>query len=243
MLKFSTRWDSPLSSRKERASDFQFDENVSAQFEDMLQRSVPFYSEITRMSVELAREYNPSGKVIYDLGCSTGETGLQIAQTFLPEEFEYIGIDNSASMIEKALRKTQGKSNLTFKQGDITEFDFNNAGTFISNFTLQFLRPLQRQPLLEKICKALPEEGAFILGEKVLEDHSDISRLFVDLYYDFKKREGYSELEIARKRESLENVLIPYRLDENIEMLRNAGFSKVNIAFKWYNFVLFLAVK
>jgi len=79
--------------------------------------------------------------------------------------------------------------------------------------------------------------------EKTLTNNSDVNRYFIDFYYDFKRRNGYSEQQIARKREALENVLIPYRVDENFELLRRCGFETVETFFQWYNFAGFMAVK
>ncbi|EMF2926789.1 carboxy-S-adenosyl-L-methionine synthase CmoA, partial [Campylobacter coli] len=56
-------------------------------------------------------------------------------------------------------------------------------------------------------------------------------------------RQGYSKIEIAAKREALENVLIPYSEKENLDMLKNAGFEKIESVFKWVNFETFIAFK
>jgi tRNA (cmo5U34)-methyltransferase len=105
------------------------------------------------------------------------------------------------------------------------------------------VRPLHRERLLRTVYDGLNPQGCLLLIEKVLEEETLINRLFVKHYYDFKRRNGYAEIEIAQKREALENVLIPYRLEENHEMLRAAGFRHPAIFFKWYNFCGILGVK
>jgi tRNA (cmo5U34)-methyltransferase len=100
-----------------------------------------------------------------------------------------------------------------------------------------------RDKLMRGISEGLRENGALILIEKVLGEDSFFNRSFIKYYYEFKKRNGYSELEISQKREALENVLIPYRLKENLEMLEHAGFQCVDVFFKWYNFAGIVAVK
>ena len=89
----------------------------------------------------------------------------------------------------------------------------------------------------------LRNAGLLLLVEKVLGEGSMFNRLFIERYYDVKRRKGYSELEISQKREALENVLIPYQLQENRELLLQAGFPEVDVFFKWYNFCGFVAVK
>jgi tRNA (cmo5U34)-methyltransferase len=109
--------------------------------------------------------------------------------------------------------------------------------------TLQFVRPLWRDRLIRRIAQGMAENGCLILVEKVLGENSTFNRLFIKHYYEMKKRNGYSDLEIAQKREALENVLIPYRLEENKELLRGQGFQHVDVFFKWYNFCGLLAMK
>jgi tRNA (cmo5U34)-methyltransferase len=109
--------------------------------------------------------------------------------------------------------------------------------------TLQFVRPLQRERLLQDLHRGMNDNGALILVEKVIGEDSLFNRLFIEHYYDFKRRSGYSDLEITQKREALENVLVPYKLLENREMLLRTGFRHVDVFFKWYNFTGIIAVK
>jgi tRNA (cmo5U34)-methyltransferase len=123
------------------------------------------------------------------------------------------------------------------------DFDLSNASVVTMNWTLQFVRPLYREKLIRKINKGLVKNGALILCEKVLVEDSMLNRLYIELYYNFKRRQGYSEMEIAQKREALENILIPYRADENTELLKKSGFRTVDSLFRWYNWASFIAIK
>jgi tRNA (cmo5U34)-methyltransferase len=118
-----------------------------------------------------------------------------------------------------------------------------NASVVVLNLTLQFVRPLFRDRLVRSIWEGLNENGCLILVEKVLGNDSLFNRLFIKFYYDMKRRNDYSDTEIAQKREALENVLIPYRIDENVELLRRNGFGSVDVFFKWYNFAGLIGVK
>jgi tRNA (cmo5U34)-methyltransferase len=118
-----------------------------------------------------------------------------------------------------------------------------NASVVILNLTLQFVRPLNRDRVVSSISHGLNDGGCLILVEKVLSQDSTINRLFIKHYYEFKKRNGYSELEISQKREALENVLIPYHLEENRELLLRSGFRSCDVFFRWYNFCGMVAVK
>jgi tRNA (cmo5U34)-methyltransferase len=110
-------------------------------------------------------------------------------------------------------------------------------------WTLQFIRPLYRDYLIRHIYDSLVEGGALLVTEKVLGNTGTVNRLFIDFYYDYKRRHGYSEIEISRKREALENVMIPYRVEEDLELFRRCGFEIVETFFQWYNFVGILCIK
>src|SRR4029077_5268799 len=121
--------------------------------------------------------------------------------------------------------------------------DLSNASVALLVLTLQFVRPLYRERLIRSIYEGLGDNGCRIRVEKVLGESSTFNRLFIKHYYEMKRRNGYSELEIAQKREALENVLVPYRLEENKELLRGQGFRQVDVFFKWYNFCAMVAMK
>jgi tRNA (cmo5U34)-methyltransferase len=97
--------------------------------------------------------------------------------------------------------------------------------------------------VIDRIASGLCDGGAFILVEKVLSPNSRLNRLFINHYYDFKRRNGYSELEIAQKREALENVLIPYHPEENRQLLLSCGFSSCDEFMRWFNFCGVIALK
>jgi tRNA (cmo5U34)-methyltransferase len=227
--------------------DFTFDQKVADVFDDMLERSVPFYGEMQRMTVELAQRFMQPGTAIVDLGCSTATTLLALARGIEDPTVRLVGLDSSRPMLEKARAKLAAAGVL--QRCDLVEADLNadfklpGASVVVMNWTLQFVRPLRRDGLVRKIYDNLVDGGCFILLEKVLGDESLLNRLYIDLYYDFKKRNGYSESEIAHKREALENVLIPYRIGENVEMLGRNGFPIRDVFFRWYHWAGFLGVK
>jgi len=227
--------------------EFQFDENVARVFDDMLNRSIPFYNETQAMALRLARNFVKRKTRIYDLGCSTGTVLKNFAEEVSDNTVKLIGIDNSPAMLNRAKQKLrpllkEKRVELWLKSLDET-FDLRNASVVIMNYTLQFVRPLHREALMGRIHHGLVDNGALILLEKVLGNDSLFNRLYIELYYEFKKRQGYSDGEIHQKREALENILIPYRIEENIELMKKCGFENIDVFFKWYNFAGIIAVK
>jgi tRNA (cmo5U34)-methyltransferase len=102
---------------------------------------------------------------------------------------------------------------------------------------------LQREMFLQRIYRALRPGGVLLMSEKVICHDRRLNREFIDIYHTFKKSRGYSELEIAKKREALENVLIPYSIAENRAMLSRSGFTAMETYFQWFNFTSLVAVK
>jgi len=222
---------------------FEFDAEVAAVFDDMLERSVPFYKESQKITEFFTHKNLGKDGVVYDLGCSTASLLLSIHRG-LTVEAELIGIDNSEAMLEQAKRKCEAYgAKIEVVNADILEYTYKKADVFISSYTLQFIRPLVREELVKKIASALKEEGVFLFSEKVISHHPKLNKDLIECYYDFKKTQGYSEYEIMQKREALENVLVPYSEEENITMAKNAGFSHCEVLFRWANFATFIAVK
>lgn len=241
-----TNQDAVFADPKMQVSDFEFNAAVVNVFDDMVVRSVPFYLEMQRMVAELSADFAQKGTRIYDLGCSTGTTMISLHQK-VDKDIEFVGVDEADEML-KSCRSNLEKA-IPGRQVELVNADLNKGiklekpSVVILCLTLQFVRPLKRQKLIEDIYKQLPENGALIIVEKVLGEDSLFNRLFIKHYYEFKKRNNYSDTEIAKKREALENVLIPYRLKENEELLAECGFKHIDTFFKWYNFAGFVAVK
>lgn len=232
-----------------RSNDFEFNKEVAEVFDDMLLRSVPFYREQQHMLKEIGKKFWIPGTKIYDLGCSTATTLVNLCGE-LDKSARLIGYDNSYPMLEQAQLKINEiglADRIELRHADfnapLSELSLENASVITMCWTLQFVRPLQRDNLIKWIYQELVDGGVLIVTEKVLTNDSHMNRFFIDFYYEFKRRNGYSEHEILRKREALENVLVPYRIDENLEMFRRYGFDIVETFFQWYNFAGFLCVK
>ena len=198
--------------KKGKASDFSFNKEVATVFDDMVSRSVPYYDEMHRMVNEIARDYVRPNTNLYDIGCSTATTMLALDPAVDPT-VNFIGIDNSEEMLAQA--KTKAK-----KAGTKRKFEFictdlhkdikiENASVITMLLTLQFVRPLYREQIMRRLQRGLNDGGCLLMLEKITTDNTTFNRLFIDYYYDYKRRMGYSEMEISAKREALENVLIP----------------------------------
>jgi tRNA (cmo5U34)-methyltransferase len=238
--------DQLFSSGTSGGADFRFDRKTAAVFDNMVSRSVPFYEEMQRMSGEIAADFAVDGSNLFDLGCSTATTMLYLDPVVSPG-VRFVGVDNSQDMLEKAREKLKAQGvtrDYELRLADLNkEFVVEDASVVVMNLTLQFVRPLYRERVVRQVYDGMREHGCLILVEKQTMSDSMLNRLFIKYYYDMKRRNGYSDTEIAQKREALENVLIPYRPEENREMLRAVGFKYVEEFFRWYNFAALIAVK
>ena len=226
----------------ERVGDFTFDEQVVEVFPDMISRSVPGYASVLAMTAELAERYAISGTRIYDLGCSLGAASLLI-QRRVPTSCQVHAIDSSRPMIARLRDLTSGLSNVTLHEADIREVEIQQATFAVLNFTLQFIPLAERDTLLQATYRGLLDGGALVLSEKVHFDDPSKQTLMTELHHEFKRANGYTNLEIAQKRTALENTLVTETIQQHLQRLDKIGFRTVSLWFQCFKFVSILAVK
>lgn len=266
--KITQKKDNLFSHKKiSKKAKFCFDERVASVFDDMLARSIPYYKDNLSLCVDFITQYitqnppqnaaqnslknasqNQSTPRIYDIGCSTGNTLLELASRLKANKTKakLIGIDNSSAMIENATLKAKAYgADICFVCADCNEVEYKKARCFITNYTLQFVRPLKRVAFLKKIYDALESGGVLILSEKMTSPNAALDAQMIEHYHRYKAKNGYTKTEISTKREALENVLVPYSLQENIALLCEAGFciNDIEVLFKWVNFGTIIAQK
>ena len=222
---------------------FSFDENVAQVFDDMILRSIPLYADVQRSIPFLAGLLDHDPIKIVDLGCSTGTSLIHVARSMPDRTLELIGVDNSPAMLEKCHQKLAAlelEQQIATHVADIRDFEFSGASIVLMNYTLQFIDVQARPQILTRIRQSIRPGGFLLVSEKVIHQDPAMDDALVELYFEFKRRRGYSELEIARKRDALENVLVPLSIDGNLELFRSAGFHRIELLLKWFNFATFV---
>ncbi|WP_447553270.1 carboxy-S-adenosyl-L-methionine synthase CmoA [Vreelandella sp. EE22] len=238
--------DAIFSTPLDRVARFSFDEQVVACFPDMIRRSVPGYGQILGMLSLIAQRHLRHGAHVFDLGCSLGASGLALAGALPANAFSYTGIDVSPAMVEKARQTFLNECPdhaMTVIEDDIRTLEYAPSGMIILNFTLQFLPPADRDALLARLYDALEPGGVLILSEKTVDPDERDNAWRVERYHDFKRANGYSDMEISQKRTALENVLIPDSLDVLHQRLQTAGFPRSMTWFQYLNFASLIAFK
>ncbi|ATC95200.1 carboxy-S-adenosyl-L-methionine synthase CmoA [Pseudoalteromonas tunicata] len=227
-------------------SDFTFDAKVVEVFPDMIQRSVPGYATIVSTMGKLAGQFAQNNSNLYDLGCSLGAVTLSMRRTIEKENCTIIAVDNSTAMVERCRLHLDGFRSqvpVEVRLADITEYSIENASVVALNFTLQFIPLEQRHALLSKIYQGLKPGGVLLLSEKFRGENEQTDSLLIDLHHDFKRANGYSELEISQKRTAIENVMRPEPLSMHLHRLSDIGFSQTNVWYQCFNFCSMIAIK
>lgn len=230
----------------EKLNAFKFDESVVAVFPDMIERSVPGYQTILTGIGELAETYAQPHSHLYDLGCSLGAATLSMRRKINQPGCQIKAIDTSKAMITRAHEMIQAyHSNIPVELicGDMTELPIQKASMVVINFTLQFINPQQRQNLINRVYQGLNPGGILVVSEKIHFEDPKMQSAIEHLHLQFKRANGYSELEISQKRASLEDVLISDTEQTHLNRFKKAGFNKASIWFQTYNFASFLAIK
>ncbi|AYA40310.1 carboxy-S-adenosyl-L-methionine synthase CmoA [Xenorhabdus nematophila] len=248
--------DSLLSTPIANLGDWSFDERVAEVFPDMVKRSIPGYSNIISMIGMLADRFVTPNSQIYDLGCSLGAATLSIRRAISTsinnnassraEGCRIIAVDNSPAMLERCRRHIdsfKASTSVEVIEQNILDTDIKNASMVVLNFTLQFLPPDDRQKMLDKIYAGLKPGGVLVLSEKFNFEDKQIGELLFDMHHDFKRANGYSELEIGQKRSMLENVMRTDSIEVHKVRLEQAGFQHAEVWFQCFNFGSLLAIK
>lgn len=235
-----------FSNKQSKIKDFAFDAQVVEVFPDMISRSVPGYNTIIDTIGRLSQRFVTDNSHVYDLGCSLGAATLAMRKAITAKNCKIIGVDSSSAMVERCkmhVNAFKGDTPVKIIEENILNIEIENASMVVLNFTLQFIPPEQRQQLLTKIANGLKPGGLLLLSEKIADRDGVCNDLLTDLHHDFKRANGYSELEIAQKRTALENVMRTDNLDTHLDRLRQAGFNHTTPWFQCFNFFSLIAIK
>ncbi len=225
---------------------FTFDENVARVFPDMIKRSVPGYTTIVAMTGLIAQRYASPGSRLYDLGCSLGASTLAMRQNLRAEDCRIVGVDNSSAMLERCrsiIDTDTHETPVDLICANLQDVAVEDASVVVLNFTLQFIPLGIRNEVIQRIYAGLRPGGVMVLSEKLTFEDPHLDELNIDLHHEFKRANGYSDLEIAQKRAAIENVLLPETLATHKQRIAEAGFSSCDVWFQCFNFASLVALK
>jgi tRNA (cmo5U34)-methyltransferase len=238
------------STKHKQAGPWEFDQDVTDCFEDMLERSIPQLSTMRSLVSSIATRHLRDDDWFIDLGCSRGGTITSVIGT-TSARINAVGLEVSAPMVRAARQSLMHRGDedhhCEVKLCDIVRDKWSDhypSATVVSSvLTLMFTPINYRQRILSTVHKSLTRNGVFILVEKVLAEGPDIEEWMVEEYHQMKMRAGYDAESIEEKKRSLEGRLVPVTCQQNIDMLRRAGFSQVDCFWRCLNFVGIVAYK
>ena len=218
---------------------WEFNQDVTDAFDDMLTRSIPDIDEMRRGVSALAAYYLPANGTVLDIGCSRGSAIAHLLE--LRPDISAIGVEVSEPMLAAARERFRENDNVTILKHDLRDGLPNvKADVTLSILTLQFTPIEHRQNIMSSIRDRT--SCALILVEKVLGATAEINNAMVKAYHDMKRKHGYSEEAIQRKRLSLEGVLVPVTAVWNEDLIRAAGWDHVDSFWRWMNFAGWVAL-
>jgi tRNA (cmo5U34)-methyltransferase len=225
---------------------FCFDKKVVVVFQDMIRRSVPGYAMILSLIGIVAEQYLQKDTSFFDLGASLGASTLAVNDIAIQRNCRVVAVDNSTAMIEQAKKifsEIPAVHNVEFVHQDVCLMPIENASMVVMNFILQFIPVSQRHELLERIYAGMLPGGILFLSEKICGESDQQETCLYSLHHGFKRANGYSQLEVSKKRDALEGVMITEKLSLHRERLTDIGFSRVEVVFQALNFVSMLVFK
>lgn len=238
--------DDIYSTALDNVAGFRFDEAVAAVFPDMIQRSVPGYSNIIAMTGLIAARHVQDNTRCYDLGCSLGASTLAMAAQLAERPVQFIAVDNSPAMLDRcrtAINALPVPADIILHCGNLQDVAISNASLVVLNFTLQFVPLAERDAVIRRIHAGLLPGGVLVLSEKIRFDNPVMQDETTELHHAFKLANGYSRLEVSQKRTALDNVLLPETLNAHEQRLQRAGFTDFGVWFQCFNFLSLVAFK
>jgi tRNA (cmo5U34)-methyltransferase len=227
-------------------ANWNFKGDVARNFVSHVSKSVPYYFDGHKLVCSISDFFIKKDSLIYELGCSTGELILKLSKyNKLKPDSKFIGIDIEKDMIKVAEEKKKELKidNVNFFVDDIVQYELESSDMIIAYYTVQFIRPSEKQRLIDKIFNALKWGGAFLMFEKVRANDARFQDMMTSIYHDYKLEQGYTPEEIITKSRSLKGILEPFSTQGNIDLLKRAGFVDILTVFKYVCFEGFLAIK
>jgi tRNA (cmo5U34)-methyltransferase len=224
-------------------ANWKFSGDVHEHFDEHIGKSVPFYKEAHDLGLKIADFFLADGSLAYDLGCSTGSFAAQLATRNAGKKIRIVGVDSVPEMVTAGKQKCAAFPNVSIEHRDVLDVELEPCDFVSSFYTIQFIRPANRQFVFDRIFSALSWGGGFLWVEKVRANDARFQDMMAQLYVDFKLEQGFEPTEIIGKARSLKGVLEPFSTQGNLDLAKRAGFVDIVSVFKYVCFEGFLAIK
>lgn len=243
-----------------RRDHFEFDEEVSAIFENMAQRSIPMYAEVHRLNAAIIQRHKASTRhagpyVVWDIGGSTGMAAKALMDrlgAYAPggcAEIAYHVVDISQPMLQQVHDKLPW---VVPHHLDITQEGWDKTpglpqpDCVILNYVVQFVKPPYKAQIVKAAVKALRPRGLFLMAQKETSKDNNagiVPTAMDEEYIQFRRDNGYSQEEIDLKTRALKNAMWLVTKQTTLTMLYEAGFGTVYETTRWCQFASYACTK
>ncbi len=190
-------------------------------YDNHMKESIDQFEDFYKIVASPIKETQKQLEVL-DLGCGTG---LELEHIFSKARNAHItGIDLSQEMMNKLLKKYDSFSNqITLIRDSYTshELGIEKYDYAISVMTIHHLFENEKVDLYSKIRNSLKDDGLYIEGDYVVTE--EVAKEALEEYV--------RKIKLVDKDE-LYHIDIPMTEETQVKLLKEAGFSRVEVIFK-----------
>lgn len=204
-------------------------------YDQVVLKMLPFYSEMhTDMIGQIAEEKTENLKIL-ELGFGTGTLTYRVMKEY--PNAQVLGVDNHEENIDKAMEKLNNFPNFKPIKADFKNFETSDLfDAVISALSIHHLSDEEKQKYFKFIFENLSVGGRFIIGDIVKsEDEEEWHKYLIETMGE----EG--EFRWQKHKNNKEDK--PSTLKDQLLWLKQAGFDKIEVVNKWFNFYVFYGEK
>lgn len=215
-------------------------DQIAQDYDEQRRKLIPCFDDFYRIPVSITETTNDSPKIL-DIGAGTGLLSAFMLARYPKAKLTLI--DLSEKMLDVARARFKDQPNVSYVVADYTKHEYEDQfDLVISSLSIHHLTDSEKKNLYAKIFTLLKHNGLFINADQVLGFTPTIEALYKE---DWKKKIEASgltkdELLAAYERTKLDKMST---LEDQLNWLKDAGFSDVDCIYKYFNFVVFFGRK
>lgn len=221
--------------------ELNYDHYETEKYDADIVKTIPGHRELHAEITKILKEYPKEAPEILELGIGTGLTTEKIFT--LLSDAKVTAIDFSEKMLDGAKKRLADK-NVTFITGDYAEISFDtNFDVVISVIGIHHQTNEGKKKLFKKIYNCLDKGGLFIFGDLVTYNDKEKAIVCEQKHYKYLVDNANDETSLKEWTHHHKELNILAPLEDQIDWLKEAGFSSIEVKFEQYNTVLLLAKK
>ena len=208
--------------------------DAATKYDEQRKLFIPCYDDYYGVVQSFLKYNKNKAKSILDLGAGTGLLTKYVMDIF--PHSSYTLIDLSEKMLEIAKRRFSEFHNLNYEIKDyVTNFPIDKFDLIVSALSIHHLEDNIKQNLYSKIYDSLNDNGYMINLDQFNADSEDVDNFYTEFWYDFIQKSGINEVDmnswLQRRELDKENSI-----SNSIQMIKNAGFNKVECIYHYMKF-------